>query len=241
MWRRRRDHSQRGSGRPDSAGGGAVGTPQRTLLGRYRSRDSRRAWRMDRSGSAQVALTPSRPAQLPDFTRHSAATGMTPAPVAYPTNGRLGDLMPSVYCNACGEANPEGARFCSHCGTPLVRLQGERPADTTSTISLAGTELDDGSEETGADSAAVAALPPGTALLAVRRGPNAGSQFLLDSDLTLVGRHPDSDIFLDDVTVSRLARGVLPAGWPVHRPRRGQPERDVRQPRADRGSPAERR
>jgi pSer/pThr/pTyr-binding forkhead associated (FHA) protein len=128
---------------------------------------------------------------------------MTPAPVAYPTNGRLGDLMPSVYCNACGEASPEGARFCSHCGTPLVRLQGDRPADTTSTISLAGTELDDGSEETGADSAAVAALPPGTALLAVRRGPNAGSQFLLDSDLTLVGRHPDSDIFLDDVTVSR--------------------------------------
>jgi FHA domain/zinc-ribbon domain len=128
---------------------------------------------------------------------------MTPAPVAYPTNGRLGDLMPTVYCNACGEANPDGARFCSHCGTPLVRLQGERAADTTSTISLAGTELDDASEETSADSAAVAALPPGTALLAVRRGPNAGSQFLLDSDLTLVGRHPDSDIFLDDVTVSR--------------------------------------
>ena len=45
--------------------------------------------------------------------------------------------------------------------------------------------------------------PPGTALLVVRRGPNAGSRFLLDSDLTLVGRHPDSDIFLDDVTVSR--------------------------------------
>jgi predicted nucleic acid-binding Zn ribbon protein len=153
---------------------------------------------MDRSGTAQVALT--RP---PDFTRHPAAAGMTPAPVAYPTNGRLGDLMPSVYCNACGEANPEGARFCSHCGTPLVRLQGERVADTTSTISLAGSEFDDAGEESGADSAAVASLPPGTALLAVRRGPNAGSQFLLDSDLTLVGRHPDSDIFLDDVTVSR--------------------------------------
>jgi hypothetical protein len=153
---------------------------------------------MDRSGAAKVALI--RP---PDFARHSAAAGMTPAPVAYPTNGRLGDLMPSVYCNACGEANPEGARFCSHCGTPLVRLQGERVADTTSTISLAGSELDDAGDETGADSAAVASLPPGTALLAVRRGPNAGSQFLLDSDLTLVGRHPDSDIFLDDVTVSR--------------------------------------
>jgi pSer/pThr/pTyr-binding forkhead associated (FHA) protein len=76
-------------------------------------------------------------------------------------------------------------------------------ADTTSTISLGGGEFEDVVDDSGTDSAAVAALPPGTALLAVRRGPNAGSQFLLDSDLTLVGRHPDSDIFLDDVTVSR--------------------------------------
>ena len=37
----------------------------------------------------------------------------------------------------------------------------------------------------------------------MRRGPNAGSRFLLDSDVTTVGRAPDSDIFLDDVTVSR--------------------------------------
>jgi pSer/pThr/pTyr-binding forkhead associated (FHA) protein len=112
--------------------------------------------------------------------------------------------MASVYCTACGEANPDGARFCSHCGTPLVRRTGDRGPDTTSTISIAGTDLDaDQGEESDADAAAVAALPPGTALLAVRRGPNAGSRFLLDSDLTLVGRHPDSDIFLDDVTVSR--------------------------------------
>jgi hypothetical protein len=43
----------------------------------------------------------------------------------------------------------------------------------------------------------------GTALLVVQRGPNAGSRFLLDSDVTTAGRHPNSDIFLDDVTVSR--------------------------------------
>lgn len=49
----------------------------------------------------------------------------------------------------------------------------------------------------------VASLRPGTALLRVDHGPNAGSRFLLDSDLTTVGRHPSSDIFLDDVTVSR--------------------------------------
>jgi pSer/pThr/pTyr-binding forkhead associated (FHA) protein len=51
--------------------------------------------------------------------------------------------------------------------------------------------------------AAVDALPSGNALLIVRRGPNQGSRFLLDADVTTVGRHPNADIFLDDVTVSR--------------------------------------
>ncbi len=50
---------------------------------------------------------------------------------------------------------------------------------------------------------AIAALPSGSALLVVRRGPNVGARFLLDADVTTAGRHPDADIFLDDVTVSR--------------------------------------
>ena len=50
---------------------------------------------------------------------------------------------------------------------------------------------------------AIDALPSGSALLIVQRGPNQGSRFLLDQDLTTVGRHPNADIFLDDVTVSR--------------------------------------
>jgi pSer/pThr/pTyr-binding forkhead associated (FHA) protein len=50
---------------------------------------------------------------------------------------------------------------------------------------------------------AIVALPSGSALLVVRRGPNAGARFLLDADVTTVGRHPEADIFLDDVTVSR--------------------------------------
>ena len=49
----------------------------------------------------------------------------------------------------------------------------------------------------------VEGLPAGSALLVVKRGPNAGSRFLLDQPTTAAGRHPDSDIFLDDVTVSR--------------------------------------
>ena len=47
------------------------------------------------------------------------------------------------------------------------------------------------------------ALPQGSALLVVKRGPNAGSRFLLDQPTTTAGRHPNSDIFLDDITVSR--------------------------------------
>jgi hypothetical protein len=116
--------------------------------------------------------------------------------------------MPSVYCTHCGHVNPDGARFCSYCGTPLVTgsPSGEQPGETTSTISLGGSEATgevEQGEELVADLAAVEALPVGNALLVVKRGPNAGSRFLLDSDLTTAGRHPESDIFLDDVTVSR--------------------------------------
>ena len=65
---------------------------------------------------------------------------------------------------------------------------------------------EESTETSGAESSSVAgvdALPSGSALLVVKRGPNAGSRFLLDRDTTSAGRHPDSDIFLDDVTVSR--------------------------------------
>lgn len=59
---------------------------------------------------------------------------------------------------------------------------------------------------------AVDSLPVGNALLIVRRGPNKGARFLLDSDLVSVGRHPNADIFLDDVTVSRRHSEVSRAG-----------------------------
>jgi len=119
----------------------------------------------------------------------------------------------TVFCTQCGHQNPEGSRFCASCGTALARgTSGERGVDTTSTISLSALEgaleaeagaasAEPGSE--GHDSGALEALPPGSALLVVKRGPNAGSRFLLDADTTTAGRHPESDIFLDDVTVSR--------------------------------------
>jgi pSer/pThr/pTyr-binding forkhead associated (FHA) protein len=115
-------------------------------------------------------------------------------------------------CSRCGAQVAEESRFCSNCGAPL---RGGVPAaegasETTSTISISGLEAYE-AEATGQKApplspeaqAAVDALPLGSALLVVRRGPNAGSRFLLDGELTTAGRHPESDIFLDDVTVSR--------------------------------------
>nr|WP_217998322.1 FHA domain-containing protein [Gordonia rhizosphera] len=81
----------------------------------------------------------------------------------------------------------------------------EAPVETTSVFREEFiSELDAGATATSepADTG-VERLSPGTALLVVKRGPNAGSRFLLDQPTTSAGRHPDSDIFLDDVTVSR--------------------------------------
>ena len=119
--------------------------------------------------------------------------------------------MATVFCTNCGQENPQDARFCARCGSPLTRpggpIEPERggAVETTSTISLTGIEAleEHPEEETFAAEAAVDTLPPDAALLVVKRGPNAGSRFLLDKDVTTAGRHPESDIFLDDVTVSR--------------------------------------
>ncbi|MFJ9378093.1 FHA domain-containing protein [Streptomyces sp. NPDC101455] len=120
--------------------------------------------------------------------------------------------MSALVCTRCGNRNAENSRFCSNCGAPLrPGATPERPSETTSTISISGLEAYD-AEVTGQTQmptlspeaqAAVDALPLGSALLVVRRGPNSGSRFLLDGELTTAGRHPQSDIFLDDVTVSR--------------------------------------
>jgi pSer/pThr/pTyr-binding forkhead associated (FHA) protein len=61
----------------------------------------------------------------------------------------------------------------------------------------------DAADLTTEEAESIAALPSGSALLIVRRGPSAGSRFLLDQDESVAGRNPDADIFLDDVTVSR--------------------------------------
>ena len=61
----------------------------------------------------------------------------------------------------------------------------------------------DTEEMSAGDVFAVENLPVGNAMLLVQRGPDAGSRFLLDQDVVSAGRHPSSDIFLDDISVSR--------------------------------------
>jgi pSer/pThr/pTyr-binding forkhead associated (FHA) protein len=112
------------------------------------------------------------------------------------------------FCTQCGHSNNDDARFCSNCGAALKAATPAASPNETSTITIGGGfEPGDPNEKaeglSTADQVAIDALPTGSALLVVRRGPNSGSRFLLDSDTTTAGRHPSSDIFLDDVTVSR--------------------------------------
>lgn len=81
----------------------------------------------------------------------------------------------------------------------------EQAPETTSVFKpfLSEPESTESTTSEPAASSGVDSLPAGAALLVVKRGPNAGSRFLLDKETTNAGRHPDSDIFLDDVTVSR--------------------------------------
>jgi pSer/pThr/pTyr-binding forkhead associated (FHA) protein len=113
-------------------------------------------------------------------------------------------------CTRCGHANSEGSRFCSNCGNPLTSdgqqaAGAPRPTEVTSTISLGSLPLEQFEPDATQTQmpAVVDGLAADTALLVVQRGPNAGSRFLLDTEVTTAGRAPDSDIFLDDVTVSR--------------------------------------
>ena len=111
------------------------------------------------------------------------------------------------FCTACGQQNPDDARFCAQCGTKLHAGEdtGASPVETTATITFGAPDQRESSDRqlSPVDAAAVDALPEGHALLVVQRGPSAGSRFLLDVDVVGAGRHPDSEIFLDDVTVSR--------------------------------------
>lgn len=79
-------------------------------------------------------------------------------------------------------------------------MSPDEPVDATSHIPVTDADTEEMSVD---DVTAVENLPQGSAMLLVQRGPDAGARFLLDTDVVTVGRHPDSDIFLDDISVSR--------------------------------------
>ncbi len=102
--------------------------------------------------------------------------------------------MSHVYCPECGFQNPAAANYCSKCGALLVR--DESGSDTTMSYTP-----EEGDEEAGPLLDEI--KTEGPALVVRSGGGRAGEHFLLEREAITVGRSPDCDIFLDDVTVSR--------------------------------------
>ena len=101
--------------------------------------------------------------------------------------------MSFVYCPECGFQNPETANYCSKCGALLVKDEGGTEATQTFSPDELGEE-DGPLEELTME---------GPALVVRSGGGRAGEQFTPRGERTTIGRSPDCDIFLDDVTVSR--------------------------------------
>ncbi len=97
--------------------------------------------------------------------------------------------MSASPCPSCDYRNPLGAKFCSSCGKGLSPAADHHTEVIDPTLS---TEL-----------AGPVDLPPGLGMLIVRQGAKRGSRMALDTEKVAIGRHPKSDIFLDDITVSR--------------------------------------
>ncbi|CAB4738648.1 unannotated protein [freshwater metagenome] len=124
--------------------------------------------------------------------------------------------MRCIKCDAVVEIDDH---FCAECGASLNvgldQVDMDHTGSITSIISVGGGTNSGPLAPVGSPS--LADLPTGSALLVVHRGPGEGSEFALNSDLLTVGRSPESEVFLDDVTVSRrhaeIRRGS--SGWSI--------------------------
>jgi pSer/pThr/pTyr-binding forkhead associated (FHA) protein/ribosomal protein L40E len=103
------------------------------------------------------------------------------------------------YCPECGFQNPESANYCSKCGSLLVREESGE-----ATMAFTPEQAEDERQAELEDSAI-----KGPALVVRSGGGRAGETFLLENEETTIGRSPDCDIFLDDVTVSRRHAVVM--------------------------------
>jgi hypothetical protein len=100
-----------------------------------------------------------------------------------------------VFCNNCGHRNALGSSYCSSCGAVLERATSDHTTITFHPLTPVDPNEIDLGRTANADSP--------VAVLVVRQGAKAGSRYAIEASRTSVGRHPDSDIFLDDITVSR--------------------------------------
>ncbi len=111
----------------------------------------------------------------------------------------------AVHCPECGFVNDEGANYCQRCGALLARGEGGTGEPVTATY-----RIDEDGELVPVELGQVTANGP--ALVIRTGGGRAGESFAVDRERMTIGRRPDSDVFLDDVTVSRdhallVARG----------------------------------
>jgi FHA domain/zinc-ribbon domain len=104
-----------------------------------------------------------------------------------------------VHCPECGFTNPDGANYCSRCGAYLAGATRENPSSDPSTATY---RIDETGELVPVDVGDVVAHE-GAALVIRAGGGRVGESFPLSAERMTIGRRPDSDIFLDDVTVSR--------------------------------------
>lgn len=105
--------------------------------------------------------------------------------------------MSYVFCNQCGHRNPPNSGFCSACGTVL-----DQPSERTIVLSA----IDPLQDAPGSGDNARVVLDESTrgrGVLVMRSGAYSGDRYLLQPDVSSIGRHPDSIVCLDDVTVSR--------------------------------------
>jgi pSer/pThr/pTyr-binding forkhead associated (FHA) protein len=114
--------------------------------------------------------------------------------------------MAYVFCNQCGHRNPVDSVFCSSCGALL-----DRPADQTITLAKVD-PLQDAAGSSEDTVVQLGQLADGVASLVVRSGAQAGESFALPNSITRLGRHPDSEIMLDDITVSRRHADIMRDG-----------------------------
>ena len=109
--------------------------------------------------------------------------------------------MSHVYCPECGFQSPAAVNYCARCGALLAHDTGGE-----TTMSLAPEELRD------EEPSALDDTLRGTALVVRVGGGLAGERFALVAERTLIGRSPECDVFLDDVTVSRRHAELIQAG-----------------------------